>query len=70
MRFTHIHPCNQMKDITHITLCVSILCERFFYSKLVNLEGREEPRSEKPLVRVSSSGMGLLGVKSTSSPSP
>ncbi|TNN49026.1 hypothetical protein EYF80_040788 [Liparis tanakae] len=35
-----------------------------------HLEGREEPRSEKPLVRESSSGQGLLGVKSTSSPSP
>lgn len=35
-----------------------------------NLEGREDPRSEKPFVRVSSSGQGLLGVKSTSSPSP
>lgn len=35
-----------------------------------NLEGSEDPRSENPLVRVSSSAQGLLGIKSTSSPSP
>lgn len=36
----------------------------------IDLEGREDPRSEKPFVLESSSGDGLLGVKSTSSPSP
>lgn len=36
-----------------------------------NLDGSEEPRSEKPFVcGQSSSGQGLLGVKSTSTPSP
>lgn len=35
-----------------------------------HLDGSEDPRSEKPFVRVSSSGQGLLGVNSTSSDSP
>lgn len=39
-------------------------------SLTTDLEGSEDPRSENAFVRLSSSGQGLLGMKSTSSPSP
>lgn len=57
---------NVTSAFKHKEQCLTI----YLSLTLSYLEGTDEPRSEYPLVRVSSSGQGLLGVKSGSSPSP